>query len=315
MLLKYCLILVVIGKIVGISYNRPKFCSYPNWYEDGITYKNSTQGSYPMTIFISSDDDIYTIDTTPELADIQLNGEDYLQFNSNYRYDSGLSYSMFITDDQSLYLTSIGEIVKWTNKTNTWQHVVYINGYCYQIFIDTNDTLYCSMFYENKVVKIDLNDTENRTVLVAGDVNGQRGRTSSMLNNPCGIFVDLDFNLYVADSSNHRIQLLRSGELNGKTVAGERSSSSTIWISDPTSVILDADSYLYIVDQNNHRIVQVTPSTIRCLVGCDGRGSSSNQLSRPYSLSFDTYGNLYVVDPENQRIQKFIKSNTCGMLI
>lgn len=314
MILKSCLILILIEEIVGISYNLPKFCSHPNWDENGITYKEGSQNrSIAMTIFITSNNSIYTIETKLDRADIEINGEDYAEYFSNYRLDSAFPYSMFITDDESIYLTGIGKIVKWTPETTTWQHAMFINGYCYKIFIDLNDTLYCSMYYDHKVIKIHLNDTENRTEIVAG--TGEEGKTANTLCIPCGIFVDHNFNLYIADRDNHRIQLFRRDDLNGITVAGQRPSTHPIVISIPVDVVLDVDGYLYIVDQNNHRIVQSTPNDLRCLVGCDGRGSLSNQFSRPSSLSFDIDGNLYVVDEDNDRIQMFALKDTCKIFI
>ena len=41
-----------------------------------------------------------------------------------------------------------------------------------------------------------------------------------MMSHPVGIFVTIDLDLYVADYSNNRVQLFRSGERNGTAVAG-----------------------------------------------------------------------------------------------
>ena len=46
------------------------------------------------------------------------------------------------------------------------------------------------------------------------------GSASDRLADPQGIFVDIDFNLYVADNGNNRIQLFLPGQLNATTVAG-----------------------------------------------------------------------------------------------
>jgi sugar lactone lactonase YvrE len=114
----------------------------------------------------------------------------------------------------------------------------------------------------------------------------------------------------VADSKNNRIQLFQLGQLNGITVAGNESSTTTITLNQPTEIVLDADKYLFIVDSGNHRVVGSGPTGFRCLVGCsdDPKGSASNQLNGPTSLSFDSYGNMFVTDSENDRIQKFILS-------
>ncbi|CAF0853126.1 unnamed protein product, partial [Adineta steineri] len=58
-------------------------------------------------------------------------------------------------------------------------------------------------------------------------------------------------------------------------------------------------------DRRNHRIVGSGLNGFRCLVGCYGIGSQSNQLDNPFSFSFDYSGNMIVTDQTNSRIQKF----------
>ena len=132
-----------------------------------------------------------------------------------------------------------------------------------------------------------------------------------MLNQPNGIFVTESLDLYVADWGNDRVQLFRSGELNGTTVAGN-GSIGTISLYHPTDVGLDADGNLFIVDNGNNRIVGSGTYGFRCLVGCSGVGAS-NQLGLPSTLRFDTDGNIFVADSGYSRIQKFLLlNNTCG---
>jgi sugar lactone lactonase YvrE len=147
---------------------------------------------------------------------------------------------------------------------------------------------------------------------VAG--TGVSGSASNLLNEPRGIFVDANFNLYVADCLNNRIQRFPSGQLNAVTIAGSGASGTTISLDCPTGLVLDANGYLFITDFNNHRVVGSSANGFRCLVGCSGvSGSSSNQLYNPTSLSFDSYGNLYVADMNNNRIQQFVlATNSCG---
>jgi hypothetical protein len=115
----------------------------------------------------------------------------------------------------------------------------------------------------------------------------------------------MNFDLYVADCRNHRVQLFQSGESNGITVAGSTSPNPTIKLDCPTGIVLDAEKYLFIVDSLNHRIVGSGLNGFRCLVGCYGMGSESNQLKFPFSFSFDRFGNMFVADNWNFRIQKF----------
>ena len=129
-----------------------------------------------------------------------------------------------------------------------------------------------------------------------------------MLHNPRGIFVDINFDLYVADCSNNRVQLFQLGQSNALTVAGS-TAPGTITLSCPIAIVLDADKYLFIVDAGYNRVVGSGPNGFRCVVGCSGGGAAANQLNNPWSLSFDSYGNLYVADQGNSRIQKFIVLN------
>ena len=136
-----------------------------------------------------------------------------------------------------------------------------------------------------------------------------------MLNVPRGICVAINFDLYVADCNNHRVQLFRSGTLNGKTVAGS-GAPGTIQLYYPAAVMLDAEGYLFIADWYNFRIVGSGSNGFRCVVGCTGvKGSASNQLSAPTSMAFDRDGNIFVVDMDNNRVQKFLlSSNACSKL-
>jgi hypothetical protein len=223
-------------------------------------------------------------------------------------------YGIFVTTNGDVFVndaTMNGGVNKWSAKTYTAELVMSGVSSCYGLFVDINNTLYCSMYDRHKVVKKWLNDQTTKFTIAAG--TDAAGSESNMLQHPVGIFVDTNFDLYVADCGNHRIQLFRSGQLSGTTAAGIKSLNTTITLNYPTGIVLDADKYLFIVDQVNHRIIGSGPSGFRCLVGCWGRGPASNQLNHPSSLSFDSFGNMYVTDSQNNRVQKFLLStNSCG---
>jgi DNA-binding beta-propeller fold protein YncE len=186
---------------------------------------------------------------------------------------------------------------------------------CWDIFVDISNMLYCSLGERHQIIAKSLNYSTNTFSIVAG--TGSADIALNTLNNPRGIFVDINFDLYVADCGNDRIQLFHSGKLFGTTIIGNGSSNSTITLNCPTGIILDGDQYLYIVDHNNHRIVKSGPNGFQCLLACSGSsGSASNQLNGPWSLSFDSYGNIFVTDQGNSRIQKFVLSiNSNGKLL
>jgi hypothetical protein len=223
-------------------------------------------------------------------------------------------YALFVTTSGDIYVDNgqfNHKVDKWTLNTNSSVPAMYVGSACYGLFVDINNTLYCSLRYFHQVVTTSLNSDSNITRTVAG--NGTAGSASNMLRNPKGIFVDINFDLYVADYNNSRIQLFKSGQLNATTVAGNESFNPTITLYHPSGIVLDADGYLFIVDCGNNRIVGSGPNGFRCLAGCSGGGSQSDQLSDPQTLSFDSYGNMFVTDTAINRIQKFILlTNSCG---
>ena len=223
--------------------------------------------------------------------------------------------SLFVTLNGDIYFDDgkhNGRVRKWIAKTALFANVMTVSSSCFSLFVDTNDTLYCSIFDHHRVVKRSLNDAEiSSNILAAG--TGFPGSASNELKAPAGIFVDVNFDLYVADWENDRIQFFRSGESNGITVAGRGSPNPTIDLFKPVAIVLDAEKYLFIVDQLNHRIVGSSLNGFRCLFGCSDGGPHSFRLQDPSGLHFDRSGNIFVVDFANYRIQKVqYVEKSCG---
>ena len=209
--------------------------------------------------------------------------------------------------------SSLG-VIKWMLNSTSSISAMYTCQACWDLFVDINNVLYCSMGDFHQVVAKSLNSESNALRIVAG--TGSSGSTSAALHDPRGLFVDINLDLYVVDQNNNRIQLFLSGQLIAITVAGNTSPTTTISLNKPAGVTLDADNYLFIIEYGGNRIVGSGPYGFRCLVGCTGSsGSASNQLSGPASLSFDSFGNIFVADITNNRVQKFsLISNSCGKI-
>lgn len=122
----------------------------------------------------------------------------------------------------------------------------------------------------HQVTRKFLNNTSNPVQIIVG--TGIPGSTSYMHDHPWDIFVDTNLDLYVADRSNNRIQLFPLDQSNGKIVAGQGSSITTITLHFPSAIVLDAKKYLFIVDYGNSCIVGSGPNGFQCLVGCNGSG-------------------------------------------
>ncbi|CAF4112292.1 unnamed protein product, partial [Adineta steineri] len=290
----------------ALSFNQPKFCSTAAWNSNGITFANrSIVGQYPIASFVNTNNTIYVANRQNNT--IVMWYEKSFNPTKNIHSNSTKPCSLFVTSDGDIYIDDgfkNGRVQKWMAETGTFVTVMSVNSSCYGLFVDINDTLYCSMYNQHQVVKRSLIDSLMISNRVAAGT-GIHGSASNQLSRPFGIFLDVNLDLYVADAFNDRVQLFQLGETNGITVAGSKSLYPTITLSLPSGIVLDADKYLFIIDYGNSRIVGSGLDGFRCLVGCYGRGSQSNQLYVPFSFSFDGSGNIFVTDQENHRIQKF----------
>lgn len=299
--------------IIALPYNLPTFCSDALWNTSATTFASSgTIGSLPHGIFINHLNTIYVASRSNNSILMWPSGS-----SSPTKTFSGnllRPYGLFVSLSGDIYVDngySYGRVDKWTAKSASSMMIMSVNGSCYGLFISMNNTLYCSLTNSHRIIKFLLNEGTNTSMIAAGSSSGLSGSNSSTLNLPYGIFVNINFDLYVADCGNNRIQLFQSGKLNGTTVAGSGASGNII-LSCPTGVVLDALDNIFIVDSNNNRIVRSGWSGFRCLVGCSGGGSASNQLLSPQTMAFDNSGNIFVTDRNNSRIQKFtIKANYC----
>ncbi|CAF4108014.1 unnamed protein product, partial [Adineta steineri] len=252
------------------SFNQPNFCSTPAWNPFGITFTNETiLGQYPFALFINTNNTIYTVNQ--EKKQILMWNNNSINPNKIVNVNFEESLSIFVTNNGDIYYDSgdsNGRVDKWISNTNSFVNVMNVNSECSGLFIDINDTLYCSMIFDHKIVKRWLNDSKMISTTAAG--SGIPGSASNELSYPRGIFVDLNFDLYVADCDNNRIQLFKSGELNGTTIVGRGSSNDIISLFCPSGIVLDADKNLFIVDQWNHCIIRSGSNDIQCIIGCSG---------------------------------------------
>ena len=297
----------------GISYARPQFCSSATWKSDGIPIINiSNTALIPSSIFVNNKDYLYF--NSRFNGGIRIRRTENITFIQDIARLSGDETSLFITFNEDIYMQTDSSlnyrIIRWSTSNKTNETILSINTSCHGLFVDLKNQIYCSMGDKHQVIRKSLLDRTKSFTIVAG--NGTAGLSSSLLSKPQGIFVTVDFVLYVADCKNNRIQYFLPNERNGTSVI-LNSLNGTIILSCPTGIFIDSDGNLFISDSLNHRIIGSASDVYRCIVGCTGTsGSATNQLSTPTSLTFDSYGNLYVADSDNHRILEFLlDDNIC----
>jgi len=143
--------------------------------------------------------------------------------------------------------------------------------------------------------------------------------SAARFNEPRGIAIDAEGNLYVADTDNHRIRKVTpQGEVSTLAGSGPTGRDAGGFADGeghnaqfrvPFGIAIDRVGNLYVVDTYNHRIRKVTPQgEVSTLAGgekgfADGKGSTA-RFRFPNSIVIDAAGNLYVTDTANNRIRK-----------
>jgi DNA-binding beta-propeller fold protein YncE len=137
---------------------------------------------------------------------------------------------------------------------------------------------------------------------------GRQGVGDGEFQEPWGLTVAPNGDIYVADTWNHRVQKFDStgrfvtkwGEF--ADTKGQRDADpGRFW--GPRAVAVGPDGNVYVTDTGNKRI-QVFDPNGRFLRILGGDGTGPGQLREPVGLAFDASGMLYVADTWNQRIQK-----------
>ena len=134
------------------------------------------------------------------------------------------SQGLFVSDAGDVYIDMgkyNGRVERWSPGAGGGQMVMNVSESCFSLFVDSNDTLYCSLDLMHQVVRTSLNSANiGASIVVAG--NGTSGFGSNMLNSPRGIFVDASIGLHVADCGNNRVQLFQPGQIQWKHTGRQR---------------------------------------------------------------------------------------------
>ncbi|CAF2586756.1 unnamed protein product [Rotaria sp. Silwood2] len=132
-------------------------------------------------------------------------------------------------------------------------------------------------------------------VKVAG--SHQHGSRLNELYHCCGLYVDTDGNVLIADSGNHRIVEWKPGAMSGQVVAGGNGpGNAPNQLNAPSDVIVDKNTNsLLICDKNNRRVV----------LWARRHGREKEMMIKNtdcYGLTMDDRGFLYVTDIKRHEV-------------
>lgn len=203
----------------------------------------------------------------------------------------------------------------------------YPNG----VALDNYGVLYIADTQNCRIRRVDpsgiITAVAGSSISSCGSTGDSGTATSALLKYPRGIFFDTSNNMYIADTSNHKIRKVSNYCYSGctniiSTFAGTGTASftdgmaaSSATLNGPTKVVVDSIGNVFISDTNNQRIRKVfTTGTISTFAGTgtagyDGDyvlGAGASKINTPMGICVDSLDAVYVADYGNNVIRKII---------
>ena len=142
---------------------------------------------------------------------------------------------------------------------------------------------------------------------------------AASLNNPKGVAVDAEGNLYIADTNSNRVRkvtpagIISTAAGTGEgTFSGDGGPANEAALYQPHGVAVDSEGALYIGDVLNGRVRKVNRNgTIQTVAGTgvpgntgDGGPATAAQIGAAFGLAVDRAGNLYIADERAGLVRK-----------
>ena len=246
--------------------------------------------------------------------------------NASFNFPSGItidaSGNLFIADtnnDKIRKITPNGTVTTYAGSGITGSHDGPASTAMFyrpsSLVFDTTGNLYVTDAGNNTIRKI-TPDGNVSTFAGSGNKGFANGQdTAASFNNPNGIAIDAQGNLYIGDANNHAIRKITqtglvstfAGNGNLAWVDGIGTNASLGWAA---GMVFDAIGDMYFVDADYGRLRKITPTgVVTTLVGNDNHNSTDGPVPTasfgyPTSLVLDASHNMYITDYASQLIRK-----------
>ncbi len=136
---------------------------------------------------------------------------------------------------------------------------------------------------------------------------------AARFNDPEGIAMDSQGNLFVADAGNSAIRRISPGGMvttwaGGQNIGWQDGQGGSAKFNEPFGIAMDGLGNLFIADAGNMAIRRISPSgTVSTIAGGPGftnQKSGNTLFTDPEGIAVDRDGNLYVTDAGNASVVK-----------
>ena len=138
------------------------------------------------------------------------------------------------------------------------------------LFINANDVLYINDGGNFRILKYLPGATSG---IVAAGTSAAGSALNQISANVRFSYVDSNENIYISDTSNHRVVRWANGASTGVIVAGNGSFGPSLGqVRSPFGIWVDSNSNVFVVENQNHRVTMWTPGATAGVVVAGGNG-------------------------------------------
>ena len=257
------------------------------------------------------------------------------RFNGSFNLTADDSGNVYVADFSNQRIRKISPAGNVTTIAGSGQEG-YADGpalsakfdYPRGIVLDKSGNLYIGDSWNHRIRKIDLKTNQVTTYAGGGQAMGVQveggyldaSDTAASFNTPCGLSIDPDGNIYVADANNHRIRKIDAlrrvttisgsgpvGKVNGGFMNG---AFSVARLNTPTEICYTNLGFLLIGDTYNNRVRKLlSDGSLSTLAGngtagrVDGADSIA-QFNYPRGVAVNSAGDsVFVADFNNHSIR------------
>ncbi len=192
------------------------------------------------------------------------------------------------------------------------------------ICCDASGNLYVADTGNHQIRKI---DQKGYVSLIAGSptaASGYVNGTAATFNAPWGICIDKSNRIFIADSNNHAIRMMKQGMQTVYTVAGTGVAGDVVGLGtvarfrSPKGIVATQSGTLYVADSGNYKVKKMDGSfKVYTFCGLGTRGTAIGapdvaQFLDQLYMTIDNSNNIYVIDFDEGEDTRVVKVNGNG---